>query len=175
MHLLLNVHSSNPETNFDCECALLKVTKPFCDRLRRNIGTLFRHRRELPDLSEVYFWRYAVEFYSFDLIAACDDCEAGWSDQFEHDGRGVLPERVDVAKFEPQRIECPQEILCYVPAASNIVRLPEDCFEIRWMATPKHSDIYITTSDVTLPELWRYVAPEKKPASPSKRRCQRKP
>ena len=170
MHLILNVHSSNPDTNLDCECALLKLTKPFCDRLRRDIETLFRHRRELPDLYEVYFWRYAVEFYSFDLIAACDDCEAGWSGQFEKTGRAVLPVGMELAKFEPQRMECQQEIIRHVPAANNIVRLPENCFEIGSTAVPKPSDIYITTGDVTLPELWRCLAPEKATPKPQKRR-----
>ena len=126
-------------------------------------------RRELPDLYEVYFWRYAVEFYSFDLIAACDDYEAGWSGQFEKAGRAVLPVGMKSAKFEPQRMECQQEMV-NVPAASNIVRLPENCFEICWTAVPKHSDLYITTCDVTLPELWRCLAPEKATPKPQKRR-----
>jgi hypothetical protein len=117
----------------------------------------------------VYFWRSAVEYYAYDLIAACDEREDGWGNRFHDAGRAVLPMGVDVAKFELQRTECQQEIVRYVAAASNIIRQPDKCFEFCWTAVPKHSDLYITTRDVTLPELRQYLAAEKKSPQPAKR------
>jgi hypothetical protein len=169
MNLLLDVSSINPETDLDCECAVLRLSRSLCDRLQREAQTLYRCLRELPDLYEVYFRQFVVQYYGYDLIEASEEREEGWSERFHTAGRAVLPAGVDLAKFGPRRIECGQEIVHYVLAASNIVRHPEDCFEFRWTAIPKHSDLYITTRHVTIPELQRYLAAESQPQHQSRR------
>jgi hypothetical protein len=170
MYLLLDVSSTAPETNLDCDCAVVQLSESLCNRLQRLAEAIYRCRQQLPDLHEAYFWRFGVEYYACDLIDARDEHEAGWSERFRNAGRALLPNGVDLANFQPQRVECQQEIVRYVPAASNIIRHPDQCFEFAWTASPKHSDLYITTRPVTLQALRGYLAARKPTPVHRKRR-----
>jgi hypothetical protein len=158
MHLLFDVKCSNPDADLNCECAVLEISQTLCARLQAVAESVMSLRRALPELYEVYCWGSAVDFYSYSLIAACDDCRKGWIKRLENAGHAVLPAGIDLGRFEPQRSECQQEIARYVPASESLVRKMDECFEFSWTAIPKHGDFYVTTRAVTLPQLRRYLA-----------------
>lgn len=153
MKIVLQTDSTNSEYNADCDCAVVDVTPSLAKQIRRRAALAKQARRQDRDLWELFFWGCTAEFFDYALISACEAAfqngeEAkAWSDGFERDGRAVLPPHADITALEPQRTECDQMIIRCVPSSHRTD------IEIAWLAIPKHSDVYITTRDVSLASL----------------------
>jgi hypothetical protein len=158
MKIVLQTDSTNPEYNADCDCAVVEVTPSLVQLIRRRAALAKQARRQDRDLWELYFWGHTAEFFDYSLVSACeaafgDSKEAkDWSDGFERDGHAVLPPTADLAAVEPHRTECDQMIVRCVPGSRRTD------IEVAWLTIPKHTDIYITTRDVTLATLETLVA-----------------
>jgi len=158
MKIVLQTDSTNSEYHADCDCALVEVTPSLVKLIRRRVALAKQARRQDRDLWELYFWGCTAEFFDYALISTCEatfqdgEKAKAWSDGFERDGRAVLPPRADITALEPQRTECDQMIIRCVPSSRRTD------IEIAWLAIPKHSDVYITTRDVSLASLETLVA-----------------
>ena len=163
MKIVLQTDSTTPEYNADCDCAVVEVTPSLVKLIRRRATLAKQARRQDRELWELYFWGCTAEFFDYALIGACEAAfeaveEAkDWSGGFERDGHAVLPPSADVTALEPHRMECQQMILRCVPGSRRTD------IEIAWLAIPKHSDIYITTRDVSLATLETLAARQAPP------------
>lgn len=158
MKIIMQTDSTNPEYYADCECAVLDVTSDLLARIAARVDIL-RQAVELDrNLWKLVFWGGGPDFYNYKLIDACADAAGSesfdWEDQFQDAGVLPLPKGVDLDRFEPQRTECDQEIV----RAHRIGGQLE--FEVAWMMSPKHSNIYISTEILTLDRLQGFAVGE---------------
>ena len=168
MYLILNAHSSNEHYNGDCDCALVELTPALAEQIRSRVALARQAGQQDNDLYELYFWGSTAEFYDSKLIDACAEAAASrgseeaaskWLSDFEDAGYAIVPTGVDLAAHESQRIECSQVIIRCSPSSYR----PE--FEVCWTASPKHSDVYVTTRDLPLKRLEELLAAEHRPDS----------
>jgi hypothetical protein len=157
MYLIFNTHSSNDHYNGDCDYAIVDLTPALAEQIRRRVALARQAGQQDDDLNELYFWGGTAEFYDCELIEACEEAVAAaahgpdpdqaardWLADFEQRGYAVVPEGVDFAVHEAQRTEVDQMTVRCSPSSHR----PE--FEIAWTASPKHSDVYVTTSELPL-------------------------
>ena len=163
MHIVLDTHSSNSEYNCDCDYAVVELTPALVDGVRRRVELVRQAGQQDNDLYELYFWGGTAAFYDLSLIDACeealassagaadaDKADCDWMAKFDEHGHALLPAGVDLEKLKPQRTECDQVIIRWSPWSHN----PR--FEVAWTTIPKHSDIYVNTSDLPLADLESY-------------------
>jgi len=80
-----------------------------------------------------------------------DQAAQDWLNELEQNGYALMPATVDLAACQPQRTELNQMIIRH-SSWSDDAR-----YEVAWIATPKHSDAYVTTSDLPLAVLEDYA------------------
>lgn len=170
MYLLLNVTCSQPDADTGCECAVLEVSRALCRRLQDAGKAVLHCRRMLPELHKVSVWRLVVDFYRGDLADDCELLAPGWREAFDRDGFALLPPAVDLERYEPRRAECDQEVVRYVGSPAGNRPTVANSLAFYWTAVPKHSDITVSTRDVSLPELRRQLAAARKAAARPRRR-----
>ena len=168
MHLIFDTHSTNPDYNGDCDCAIVELTPALAEQIRGRVALARGAGQQDNDLYELYFWGSTAEFYDYKFLDACDEAVASrgseetastWLSDFEDTGYAVVPPGVDLGSQEPQRIELSQMIVRCSPSSHR----PE--FEVCWTASPKHSDVYVTTHDLPLNRLEELLAAERQPDS----------
>ena len=106
-----------------------------------------------------------MDYFAHALIDACQEAVAArtvdgdadeaaqkWLTNLENAGHAVLPEGADLSTFEVQRTECDRMVVTL-----GIGERSDS--DISWKTIPKHTDIYITTWDVTLAKLEGLVDP----------------
>ena len=156
MHLILNTHSSNEHYNGDCDYAVIELTPKLGKRIRSRVALARKARQHDSDLYELYFWGSTAKFFDHDILDTCQDAVAAaggpdpdqaaldWLAEFEQREYAVVPAGVDLNAHETQRTECDQVIL---RIASYSRRLE---FSVVWTVIPKHSDVYVTTSELPI-------------------------
>ena len=165
MYLILITHSSNSEYNADCDWAVVALTPALLDEIRARVSQAHEVRQKDASLYELHFWGSTVDYFAHDLIDACQDAVAArtvdgdtdqaaqdWLANLENSGYAVLPEGVDLSKFEAQRTECDRMVV-------TVAAGQRGDSDISWETSPKHTDICITTWDVTLAKLESLIVP----------------
>jgi len=162
MKIIFHTHSDTPEYNGDCDCAVVDITPALVEQIQHRVKLAQKAFQEDDDLYELYFWGSTAEFYDHRLLEACEEAVAAatagdddtkdaavraWSDTLDQNEYAHLPEGVDLQAHEIQRTDCDQLIVRRLPKPAG------SDFEITWLAMPKHTDIYITTSDLPLSAL----------------------
>jgi hypothetical protein len=155
MKIVLRVHSSHEDYDADCRCAVIDVTEELLQSVRRRVEFTRQARQADPDLWEMYFWSSRPRFYGYALVEACDRLantrQGAWEADFDQRGMAILPEGVRLEDFQPQRTECDQEIVRHQAGSGDTE------FEIAWTASPKHTNLYVTTEAVSR-EQWEALA-----------------
>jgi hypothetical protein len=160
--IILVTDSTNPEFNGDCDYAVVCLTPEVVDQVRRRVELARQAGKQDDSLCELYFWDGTAEFYDSDLVDACQAAFADekaaqeWLDGLEQEGHALLPADTDLAALQSQRTECDQMVV----RCSPLSRDPH--YEIAWTASPKHTDVYVTTRDLPLAKLEGYVHGEAK-------------
>ena len=156
MHLILNTHSSNEHYNGDCDYAIVELTLALAERIRNRTALAGEARQHDSDLWELYFWGSTAEFFDHNIVDACQEAIAAaggpdpdqaardWLADFEGRDYAVVPDGVNLDVHEAQRTECDQMIIQVSPSPLRME------FSIIWTATPKHSDVDVTTSEMPL-------------------------
>jgi hypothetical protein len=80
-----------------------------------------------------------------------DQAAQDWLTELERNGHALVPPTVNLAACQSQRTECDQMVVRHSSLADDAP------YEIVWLASPKHSDAYVTTSDLPLAVLEGYV------------------
>jgi hypothetical protein len=154
--VVLGTHGTNPEFNGECDYAVVQLTPELVDQVRHRVELARQAGCQDDDLYELYFWGGTAEFYDTGLLDACQEAVA--SDQAAHDwlmgleqnGHALVPPAADLSACEPQRTEYDQMVLRRCPPSR------EPRYEIAWTASPKHTDVYVTTRDLPLAALENY-------------------
>jgi len=164
MHIILNAHSSNEHYNGDCDYAIVDLTPALAEQIRRRVALARQAGQQDDDLYELYFWGSTAEFYDHSILDACEEAAAAahvpdpdqaardWLADFEQREYAVVPEGVDFTAHEAQRTEVDQMVVRCSPSSHR----PE--FEIAWTASPKHSDVYVTTCELPLTAMEELLA-----------------
>jgi hypothetical protein len=151
MKIVLRVHSSHEDYDADCHCAAIDVTEELLQTVRRRVEFTRQARQADRDLWEMYFWSSRPRFYDYALVEACDRLantrQGAWETDFDQRGMAILPKGVRLEDFQPQRTECDQEIVRHQAGSGD------NEFQIAWTASPKHTDLYVTTEAVSLEQL----------------------
>ncbi len=155
MRLILMVHSSCSDYNVGCDYAVVDLTPAMVELIRSRAALAYQSARQEPKLDEISFWSGTAEFYSTALADACQEAVAAatggeeandaatvWLNELESQGYAVVPQRIDLGKFEAQRTEC-DRMTVSVPIGKK------DC-DVSWCAYPKHTDVRVTTWDMPL-------------------------
>jgi hypothetical protein len=162
--IILGTHSTDPEFNGDCDYAVVQLTPELMEQIHRRLELARQAGSQDDDFYELYFWGGTAKFYDCDLIEACQEAVAvagdgdqaaqDWLTGLEQNGHALMPAAVDLAACQSQRTELDQMIV-------RRSSLSDDAqYEIVWLASPKHSDAYVTTSDLPLVVLEGYVCNE---------------
>jgi len=158
MHIIFDTRSTNDDYYGDCDCAVVELTLRLAEQIHSRVTVAQQAHQQDNDLYELYFWDSTAEFYDYELLEACQEAvasrssdEAGqdWAKSLDEIGYAVVPEEVDLTRHTPQRTECDQMIIRCSPRPSWCQ--PE--FEVCWTASPKHSDIYVTTLELPVTEM----------------------
>ena len=165
MHIILNAHSSDENYNGNCQYAIVDLTPALAERIRRRVALACQAGQQDDDLYELYFWGSTAEFYDNNILDACQDAAAAtahgpdldqvardWLTGFEGREYAVVPEGVDFTAHEAQRTEFDQVIIRCSPSSHR----PE--VEIAWTASPKHSDVTVTTCELPLKAMEELLA-----------------
>jgi len=167
MRIVLLTHSSDPEFDGDCECAVVELTPALLDQIRSRVRLADQACQQDGDLHELAFWGGTAEFYDRGLLEACEAAVAGaaskgdpgravrdWIADLEQQGHALLPGGVEPGVFTPQRTEADRMVVGCRPTLA-----PAE-FPITWTASPKHTDVCITTWDLTISVLEAYIRGE---------------
>ncbi|MEI8376776.1 MAG: hypothetical protein WCJ35_28510 [Planctomycetota bacterium] len=157
MHLIINTHSSNDHYNGDCDCAIIELTPALAEQIRSRVALARKARQQDNDLYELYFWGSTAEFYGQDVLDTCQEAVAAaargrgrnravrkWLAELEQREYAVVPDGVDFSAHEPQRTELDQMILRVGPSSHRLE------YAVAWTTSPKHSDVYVTTSELPI-------------------------
>jgi hypothetical protein len=157
MNIIFQTRSDCAEYNADCDCAVVEITPALLAESRRRVEIARKAAVEDSFLYELYFWDGTAEFYDHTLIDACvvavhaatEGVEAAktaaanaWLAELEKRGYARLPEGVNLAKHTAQATECDQMIVRATPIA------PVRQFQIAWLTSPKHTDLYVMTDEL---------------------------
>lgn len=163
MHILLETTSTNPEFDGECDYAVVDMTPALVRQIRQRVRRARRIGRDDANLCELYFWCSTAQFFDSTLLEACEEASAAantanadqavrdWLADLDNNGHMALPEGVALASLTPQRVECSQLIL----RTHLYGKRPE--FELAWTASPRHTDVYVTTRELPLAALDRYL------------------
>jgi hypothetical protein len=166
--IVIGTHSTDSEFNGDCDYAVVQLTPDLVDQIRRRVELARQAGQQDGDLYELYFWGGTAEFYDGNLLDACQEAVAAatgadgdqaaqdWLTKLERDGHALVPPAVDLAACQSQWTECDQMVVRRCPPSSD----PR--YEIAWTASPKHSDVYVTTRDLPLAALEGYLGNDPK-------------
>jgi hypothetical protein len=161
--IILHTHSSDAHYNGGCDYAVVELTPTLMEQIRQRVALARQARQQDDDLYELYFWGGNAEFYNHRLIEACEKAVAAaiegadadqavrdWLADLDCGEHAVLPSSVDLDALESERTECNQQVVRCSPAGRTLQ------FELAWTTIPKHSDVNVTTSDLTLTALETY-------------------
>jgi hypothetical protein len=164
--IILGTHSTDPEFNGDCDYAVVQLTPELLEQIHRRVEVARQARQQDDDFFELYFWGGTAKFYSGDLIETCQEAVAAasgtdgdqaaqdWLTKLEQNGHALIPPTIDLAACQPQRTELDQMIVRRSSLSDDTL------YEVAWIATLKHSDVCVTTSDLPLAALEGYVRNE---------------
>ena len=170
MHLILNAHSSDAHYSGDCDYAVVELTPALVERIRSRVAIARQAWQQDSDLWELYFWGGNAEFFDHNILDACQEAVAAaggpdpdqaaldWLADFEQREYAVVPAGVDLNAHEAQRTECDQMI---IQASPSPLRTE---FSIIWTATPKHSDLDVTTGELPIAVMEELLATTPQPA-----------
>jgi len=166
MKILFDARSDNSDYNADCDYAAVDITPALWEQIHRRVGIARQALQADGDLDELLFWGGTANFYSVQLIGACEEALAAategtdeeksaaasaWSAQLDDPGCALLPSGVNLDAHQPERTECDEMLIRCAPGRGQ----PE--FEVAWTAIPKHTDIRVTTRDLPLAALEAYI------------------
>ena len=170
MHLIFNTQSSNEHYDGGCDYAIIELTPALAEQIRNRVAQARKASQQDSDLDELYFWDSTAEFYGQDVLDTCQEAVAAaargrgrsraarnWLAEFEQREYAVVPDGVDFTSHEPQRTELDQMILRVGPSSHRLE------YAIAWTTSPKHSDVYVTTSELpiaVMEELLAEIVPQ---------------
>ncbi|MGD0694451.1 MAG: hypothetical protein ABSB82_06310 [Terriglobia bacterium] len=146
MRIVLKVSSNNEYCNEGCEFALLDLTPELARLAMGRIATLREQKNIDPDIDEVYYWAYFVEYFSpwKDLASSAAEVE----------GTTVtLQAMLDELSIEEKEIVCVHETFQVSPAQIAAVECEQMIVRegsIAFVAIPKHASFYAQTVELPL-------------------------
>ena len=171
MHLILNAHSSNPHYSGDCDYAVVELTPALVKQIRSRVALARQAAKQNRDLWELHFWGSSAEFFDHEILDACEETVAtagrrrrdkaalDWLTAFEQREYAVVPDGVDVDAHEGQSTEYDQMIV-------QCNRYPRGLeFSVFWTASPKNSDVDVTTAELPLKTMEELLAATAQPAA----------
>jgi hypothetical protein len=163
--IILDTDSTNPEYNGGCDCAVVDLSPAVLSTIRNRVRLAQQLRLHDDDLYELYFWGCFADFYNRGLKDACEEAIAAaaekagldettavgnWIADFDANGHALLPKGVNLAKHDAEPTECDQLIIRVCPSKPPRI-------EVAWLASPRHSDVYVTTRDLPLTGMEAYA------------------
>lgn len=145
---LISLVSSDHDTS-GCDYALIDLNGDFARIALGRVSALKVEKQGDPDLDEMYFWDYHVEYFS------------PWNTEEgdKPDSLSEILERLPAVKDElvraPDDFAVPENLQARVECSQTIVR--EDA--ITFIAIPKHASHYIRTAEIPLQMIEAAAAP----------------
>lgn len=139
---LLSCHSSVSEYNADFDYCVVFLSKEVCQKVLRRIK-LFRRTEDKDDqLLEMYFWFGGMEFTT-DRVREVFQL----TEEQEGDLDDSVPVILDVTEEQLDKITKHDYEIGQMIVSDDAVR---------FLGSPKHTDLYITTDKIGLEKLARY-------------------
>jgi hypothetical protein len=151
--IILATHSTDENFNGDCDYAVVQLTPELVDQVHRRVELARQAGQQDDDLYELNFWGGTAEFYDSDLLEACQEAIAAdqtakdWLSGLEQNGHALLPPTADLAACQSQQVECDRMVVRRCPSR----------YEIAWTASPRHTNVDVTTRDLPLTALEGYI------------------
>ena len=145
MRVVLKTWSSNADYRGGCDYAVLEIGEEFAKLALRRISVLCEQKALDPSLNETYYWDSSAEYFSpwvnrasqaSEVQESCFELEKTLED-LEVDAREVVtaPTEFHVLESQIATVECAQMIVREEGIAFN--------------ALLRHSDIYVTTAEIS--------------------------
>jgi hypothetical protein len=145
VRVILRVWSTNPDCNDGCDYAEVEITQGLANLMLRRLKVLREQRALDSSICETYYWDYSAQYFSpwanqptqpHEVEVACCELEK------------TLEElRVDTCEAVrvPSDFCVPDSQIATVECAQMIVREEG----IAFTAIPKHTDICLTTAEIS--------------------------
>jgi hypothetical protein len=155
MRIVLRVSSSNEHCNGGCEFALLDLTPELARLALNRIATLREQKNLDPDIDEVYYWAYFVEYFSpWKDIAGSEEEVEGKCVVLEGMLDDLLIEDKEIV-YVPETFRVPPQLITRVECEQMVARLDSIVFT----AIPKHASYYVQTVELPLAMLEAATVP----------------
>ena len=149
-----------PRFNGDCDYAVVRLTPELVDLVRRRVELA----RQAVARTTTFTSSTSGAVRRSSTAATCwtparkpwqtDQAAQDWLAGLEQNGHALVPPAADLAACQPQRVGVRPDGRPGSPSSSD----PE--YEIAWTASPKHTDVYVTTRDLPLAALEGYAGNE---------------
>jgi hypothetical protein len=139
MKLISTVSSDHDDTS-GCDYALIDLGADLARLALKRVGTLKAEKQRDPDLDEMYFWDYHVEYFS------PWNAEEGENADSLRATLDNLPAVGDGLMRAPDDFLLPEEPLARIECGQMIVRDSG----IAFIAIPKHASYYIRTAEIPI-------------------------
>lgn len=154
-YLLSGASCSDDNAEHDCSLVVIPVTPQLIELIRGRMTSLEMLFASDPNIYEIYYWDYRVRYFKYAVVAELEAAE--YQVDALYGGGTVLPAP---SGFDPDRYadhEVRTEINQMSISISTARGRPD--LEVKWTASPKHSNVYVVTGDVTLDMLHQLFVP----------------
>jgi len=140
MKLISTISSDHDDDALGCDYAVIDLTPDLARLALRRVSILKAQKNADPQLDEMYFWDYHVEYFSPWNVE-----EGGRADSLS-EMLGKLPTVAGDLRSAPDDFAVPENFLARVECCQMIVREGAVAF----IAIPKHASYYVRTAEIPL-------------------------
>jgi hypothetical protein len=142
--LIFNTNSTNENYNADCDHVIVKITPERYQLIGQRIEVLRQLKERDADIIKLCAWDYGAIWVSRETIrSAYSDELLDELDEKMDRGYTLLPDDFDISAADGQSVEVPQLVVAAYGSTDAIY----------WKASPKHTDVYVESQQIDLPDL----------------------
>ncbi len=139
MKLISTVSSDHDDTS-GCDYAFIDLDADLARLALKRVGTLKAEKQRDPDLDEMYFWDYHVEYFGPRNVGEAENADSFGATL------DTLPTVGDGLMRAPDDFAVPQNLQARVECSQMIARSDA----IAFIAIPKHASFYIRTTEIPI-------------------------
>ena len=145
MRVILRVWSSNPDYSTGCDYAAVEISQELAKLMLRRINALSEQKALDPALYETYYWDSSAEYFSPWAVPPAEPGEIDAPTAALEEILNSLEVDTEEAVIAPRDFRVSESHIAAVECSQMVVRDGG----IAFTALLRHTDIYLTTAEVS--------------------------